>query len=197
MRLPLSGRGHPSVPVCALVLVAIASCGSVAEGATIYGASLTGAAERPIPVVTDAFGTVSISIDDAGTTLAVTLSFEDLTGPAVAAHIHCCADESGAAGVAIGMTGFPAVGTGTYSATYDLLSAATFSAGFVAASGGTVAGARMRLLSELAAGRGYFNIHTGQFPGGEIRGQFAVPEPALLTLMTAGALFAASRFRRP
>jgi hypothetical protein len=196
MRLPPAGLGRRSLPVCTFVLVALASLSPAAEAATIYGASLTGAAERPIPVVTDAFGTVSVSIDDAGTTLAVTLSFEDLTGPAVAAHIHCCTDEAGAAGVAIGMTGFPAVGTGTYSATFDLFSAATFNAGFLAASGGTAAGARARLLSELAAGRGYFNIHTGLFPGGEVRGQLAVPEPTLLTLMTAGALFAAFRVRR-
>jgi hypothetical protein len=53
---------------------------------------------------------------------------------------------------------------------------------------------------DFLAGNFYVNIHTSQFPGGEIRGQLeptAVPEPATLVgIIAALGIFAAARRKR-
>ena len=81
--------------------------------------------------------------------------------------------------------------SGTYDHTFDLLPVTptdTYNAAFVAANGGTVAGAEAALIAGLEAGKAYLNIHSlPDFPGGEIRGFLvAVPEPSSLLLL-AGA----------
>ena len=47
-------------------------------------------------------------------------------------------------------------------------------------------------------GRAYYNIHTAQFGGGEIRGNLTVPEPATLSLLIGalGLLVAGRKFAR-
>jgi hypothetical protein len=94
--------------------------------------------------------------------------------------------------------GFPSgVTSGSYDRVFNLLDAATYRAGFITANGGTVAGARAAFLAGLDGGLTYFNIHTAQFTGGEIRGQFAafVPEPASWALMIAGFGLAGAAMR--
>lgn len=61
----------------------------------------------------------------------------------------------------------------------------------------TVAGAQAAFITGLLNGQAYFNIHTTQFPSGEIRGQLqAVPEPAALLLMGTGLIEAVGVIRR-
>jgi hypothetical protein len=89
------------------------------------------------------------------------------------------------------------VTTGTYLQTFDLTLASTYNPAFIAANGGTVAGAQAAFTAGLLAGQAYFNIHTVQFPSGEIRGQLqAVPEPATLLLLTSGIAGVAGVLRK-
>ena len=90
------------------------------------------------------------------------------------------------------------VTSGTYDHTFDMTQASSYNPAFVTAHGGTVATALNDLLAGLAAGEAYLNIHTGQFPTGEIRGFLAapVPEPETYALMLGGlGLLAALRRR--
>jgi hypothetical protein len=66
--------------------------------------------------------------------------------------------------------------------------ASSYNPAFVTANGGTTAGAEAALFSAMVAGESYLNIHTSQFPGGEIRGFLiaAVPEPETYAMMLAG-----------
>ena len=74
-------------------------------------------------------------------------------------------------------TGFPTgVTSGTFSQTLDLTLASSWNASFITTHGGTPASAEAALVGGLAAGEAYFNIHTMQFPGGEIEG-FLTPVP--------------------
>jgi hypothetical protein len=179
----------------ALLLAGVATLGMAAPATAavnVYTANLTGAAERPVPVVTDGTGTATVIVNDVTNVMRVIANFSNLSSGVAAAHIHCCVGPEGTAGVATPVPSFPGfpsgVTSGSYNRTFDLLSASTYRPGFITANGGTVAGARAAFLAGLDGGLTYFNIHTGQFPGGEIRGQFSafVPEPASWALMIAG-----------
>jgi hypothetical protein len=93
-----------------------------------------------------------------------------------ASHIHSATAVAGTgtAGVATTtptFTGFPsAVTAGTYDRTFDMLLASSYNPSYVTANGGTPASAWITLRAGISAGKAYLNIHSTQFPGGEIRG---------------------------
>jgi hypothetical protein len=156
----------------------------------VFTTTMTGAQEVP-PTGSPGIGSALVTIDTVTNLMTVNVSFAGLVSPTTIAHIHCCA---GPGGIAIPATtvpsfpGFPVgVTTGTYLQTFDLTVASTYNPAFIAANGGTVAGAQAAFIAGLLNGQAYFNIHTVQFPGGEIRGQLqAVPEPATLLSLTTG-----------
>jgi hypothetical protein len=139
------------------------------------------------PEVTGATGSgwVDVIYNTATQQLTIDTSFSGLSGETTVAHIHCCTAEpqEGFVGVAVApptLPGFPTgVSAGSYFVQLDLTDAGNFSSAFLTNfGGGTVAGGQAALLSGMLAGRAYLNIHTNTFPGGEIRGFLAVPEPA-------------------
>ena len=165
-----------------------------------YQANLDGPSE---PTISPGTGTALVDYDNTAHTLRVQATFTGLLGTVTASHIHSATavPGTGTAGVAT-MTptfvGFPSgVTSGTYDHTFDMTLPTSWNASFITNNGGTPASAEAALASGLAAGKAYLNIHTQQFPGGEIRGFLQlVPEPGTLVLAAAGALALLPRRRR-
>jgi len=176
-----------------------------ASAATLtWGAVLSGDQEIP-PVPSAATGTGWVQYDSAANDLSLYVAWEGLTGPGIQAHIHCCvATPPGNVGIALDLwlPSDPSRPTsGFFTATYDLDTTNPFRVAFTNASGGTTAGALERLIAAMDAGDGrvYYNIHTAQYPGGEIRGNLMpVPEPATTAglLAAVGAMLALRRRRQ-
>jgi hypothetical protein len=135
-------------------------------------------------------GTMTLNYNAAMSDFTYTLSWMDLTGPATMAHIHL-----GAPGVAgpivipLFMTQMGASGS---------ISGTLTQADVTPVNGvNTIAD----VAAAMQAGNTYANVHTMQYPAGEIRGQLAVsssavPEPRSIALLIVGALFAAGLLLR-
>lgn len=133
-----------------------------AHAAILFSADLNGIQEVPSNA-SPGTGFGSVLLSDDQTSITVSLSFSGLLAAQTAAHIHGPA--------APGVNG-PVV----FPLPLGQVSNAVFS----------VTPAQVAILmNELF----YFNVHSQQFPGGEIRGQIqAVPEPAVWSLILAGLL---------
>ena len=192
-------------------LLALAAAPASATPIT-FGGTLGGATETP-PNASPGFGVMQVVIDPAAHTLDVSVIFNNLVGLTTASHIHCCtlAPFTGSAGVATEVPTFAnlplGVTSGSFTQSFDTLLDSTYNPAFEAANGGTAAGAEAALFAGIMGGEAYLNIHTDQFPGGEISG-FLFPlvcdgpngactaaEPATLSLLGMG-LFGAFSWRR-
>jgi hypothetical protein len=143
---------------------------------------LSGANEVP-PNASPGVGFATALLDPTAQTIQITANFGGLTSGTTAAHIHCCAPLGTNAMVATtvpSFVGFPlGVTAGTFAATFDLTQASFYNPAFVTANGGTIQSAEAAFIAGMENGLSYFNIHTSNFPRGEIRGQFpaSVPGP--------------------
>jgi hypothetical protein len=117
--------------------------------AVVVGSSLMGVAEVP-PNDSDGTGSVSADFDPETKLLTWTISYENLSGPATAAHFHGPANPDENAPPVVPIEG-------------DLTSPIS---GEITLTDEQAA--------ELQAGRWYFNIHTDKYPGGELRGQLPI-----------------------
>jgi CHRD domain len=112
----------------------------------------------------DGFGSAAVTFDLAATTPNVCwdLSYGNLTGTPLMAHIHGPAAVGANAGVVIAFTPFSALGASSATGCRDLTP--------------TEAGFATSLVADPASF--YVNVHTSDFPGGAIRGQLAAgPAP--------------------
>ena len=174
------------IPSPALVIMAALMLSAPAANAIpmTFTADLSGANELPIPNNSPGTGLATVVLDPTAQTIQITATFSGLTSPTITgAHIHCCAPFGTNAGVATTtpvFPGFPQVGTsGTYSSpVFDLTQPLIYNSAFVAMFPGGIPQAEAALIAGIEGGATYFNIHTVNFSGGEIRGQLtAVPGP--------------------
>lgn len=186
----------------ALALAAsTAALAPAAQGADIYRAVSSGPAESP-PNGSPGSSVATFEID--GSLLRAEVPFRDLLSGTTVAHIHCCTTEAftGVAPPAITLVDFPMMVTaGEYSYTFDLGDPAVYEPAFLASFGGTASAASSALLDAMNANQAYLNIHTAQYPNGEIRGFVVaapIPEPATWGMLGVGlAGLAVMARRRP
>lgn len=176
------------LPALALAASALAFA-PAAQGADIYRAVSSGPAESP-PNGSPGSSIATLEID--GSLLRAEVPFRDLVAGTTVAHIHCCTTEAftGVAPPAISLVDFPMMVTaGEYSHTFDLGDAAVWDPAFLAQFGGTPSSAGAALLAAMDANQAYLNIHTAEYPNGEIRGFVVaapIPEPATWGMLGVG-----------
>src|SRR5437588_2993232 len=166
----------------ALVMVAALMLQAPAAQATpmTFVGNLSGANEVP-PISTPGTGLATVILDPTAQTIQINATFSGLTSNDTMAHIHCCAPLGTNVGVATTVPAFPGfplgVTSGTYSsAVFDLTQSTIYNPAFVTMQGG-LSQAEAALIAGIVNGMTYFNIHTVNFGGGEIRGQlFQTPE---------------------
>jgi len=169
--------------VCLLTLFFLFAAAGQAETLTFIGFGPTVPGLSPLNEnpqrASSGMGTALVTWDTVTSQMTVNVIFSGLTTPNTAAHIHCCINPPGNAGVATTVptfTGFPGgVTSGVYSHSFDMSNASSYNPAFVTSHGGTVVSASAALLTGLQAGQSYLNIHTTQFPGGEMRGFLLTP----------------------
>jgi CHRD domain-containing protein/PEP-CTERM motif-containing protein len=176
------------------VLIALSMSVRIANATPItFVATLSGASEIP-PDASTATGFVLAVLDPVAQTLQLSILFSNLGSPDTAAHIHCCLVSPFAlvnVGVATTVPAFPGFPLGVMSGTYssvvfDLTQSSIYNPAFVTAQGGLLQ-AEAAFVAGILNGETYLNIHTTQFPGGEIRGFLVpVPEPASIFLLGSG-----------
>ena len=140
------------LPMIRQSTAAIAACAMFALPALAeemkYTADLSGASEVPANE-SAATGSADVTVDTEAKTVSWTVSVQDLTGDPTAAHIHGPAGEDENAPPVIDMS--DSIMEGSADITDEQI-------------------------GELQDGQYYVNVHTEEYPDGEIRGQLAAAE---------------------
>jgi hypothetical protein len=210
--------------VAALALAAFSLAAPAHAAQFIYQFVMDGPSESPANA-SPATGLGFAIYNDATQDFTMSASFSGLIGNVSQTHFHGATGSSGLsplasptpaqrqaaasaalnASIMIGNTtlpGFPlGVQSGVYANTINLDTAGIYNVGYLNTThGGSVASARNAFVAGLAAGRVYWNVHTGGpggFGGGEIRGfSDLIPEPATGGLAVIGLVALAARRRR-
>jgi len=164
-------RTLSALTASAAMIVAAPASAEILE----FTADIRGENERPNPVDTPAFGTGTFTLDTETNEFTFTVLFTEalFSSPETGAHVHGPATPDQNADVLI-----PLPLGQLKQGTVDL---------------DDIAGADPE---DLINNLWYVNIHSQDFPGGEIRGQIIlIPEPGT-ALMAAGGLLAACVTRR-
>jgi len=134
----------------------------------VVRAFLLGVNETP-SVSTPASGRLKAIIDEDSGLITFTLSYEGLTAPPAVAHIHF-GERHVAGGVMVFLCG--GGGQPACPASPAEISGSITAANVVGPTAqGITAGQFEKVLAAIRSGASYANVHTPNFPGGEIRGQ--------------------------
>lgn len=162
--------------MAAIVGVVLFSATSANEGTLSLRASLSGFQEAP-PKLSDGTGTFAATIN--GGTLSYRLTYSGLSSPAFMAHIHF-GQRAVSAGILIWLcqsasAPSPTAGTPTCPAGGGTVTGTANAASVLKVSGQTLnAGNFNDAIAIIKSGDAYVNVHTTNFPPGEIRGQIQV-----------------------
>lgn len=127
--------------------------GSASSSIYTFNNTYSGTQENP-PNNSPGTGVITGTYNPATNTIFYRIVFSGLVSPTAAAHFHAPAAPGVNAGVIYGYTGFPTgVMAGSYSGTHTITDLQE---------------------TQLLTGLWYSNIHTAQFPGGEIRSQISL-----------------------
>ncbi|HET6362836.1 MAG TPA: CHRD domain-containing protein [Gemmatimonadota bacterium] len=130
-----------------------------------FDATLTGAAERPDPVTTDASGSATIDVDEDGGSFEVEVEdIQDVTF----AHIHI-GDANTAGPISVFL--FDAGGNPVDFTDRETLATGTFDETDIDPASGV--DTMEELIEAMENGNAYVNVHTTANPLGEIRGQLS------------------------
>ena len=170
----MNGRLKLAVAVAVVGVMAVGTVVAVAGGGNQIRASLTGYEETPLALSTPGEGRFKLHIDRSDREISYRLSYADLEATVTQAHIHFGARaQSGGVSVFLcsnlgnGPAGTqacppaPATITGTIEPA-DVIGPAEQ---------GIDAGEFDELVDAIRAGATYANVHTEQYPAGEIRAQ--------------------------
>ncbi|MBV9958498.1 MAG: CHRD domain-containing protein [Acidobacteria bacterium] len=138
-------------PALAIIALCVLACTARAETFTVY---LNAAQEVPASG-TNGTGYGRIVLNESTMTITFTITFTNLSSAQTLSHIHSPAPIGANAGVTVNF-------------------------GTVGGTSGTITGSAAvtaTIISHLRSGQAYVNVHTSNFPGGEIRGQVAKARP--------------------
>jgi hypothetical protein len=127
------------------LVVCLAAAGAVHAETLNFTATLAGSTEVP-PNTTTGAGDVAATLDTDSKLFSYTVTYSGLTGPAIMAHFHGPAGPGVNAPPVIIMTSLASPMKGSATLTDPQV-------------------------ADLTAGNWYFNVHTAEHKGGEIRGQ--------------------------
>jgi hypothetical protein len=159
----MKGRLRLAVVVAVVAALAVVVTTAIAGGGNDIRERLTGYEEDPMTVSTTGRGDFDARIDESKQRIAFRLSYDDLVGSVTQAHIHFGGrHQSG--GISVWLCSnlaTPPTPPGTQACPMPSGTAGQ----------GIAAGEFAELVDAIQAGVTYANVHTSEFPAGEIRAQ--------------------------
>jgi CHRD domain-containing protein len=147
-------------------------CTKGTDNAEVFQVTLSGANEVPSRA-TPASGAMGFVI--RGNRVDYSIEVYNLTTPIIGAHIHCCgAQATASVNGPIRIALFPGPGANSTSNPLGGVNGQLYEGAFEASD--VVGVTFQELVASMRAGTAYGNVHTTQYPGGEIRGQVRLVE---------------------